>query len=427
MHRIFVNLCLGLTLSSVFCGLAVAQKPLAPGVLVTIPVSINPRDSFSLPMTMPDLEAPNYDPVYLSRKDTLQRLGQRIVFFHDIWEYEFSFVGGLRQAILNVPDLETNTTTQKNIWYIIYRIRDRGNTVTYEQVRQSPQLNYVFSDLRKDQPIPAEQKFFLPQFFLEGYVMGDSKEGYRPVQYHDKIIPMGLRQIQRRHDPSLTLLDPVQMSQATIPLAQTDADGGLWGAALFEDVDPRIDFVNLKVEGLSNAFRLSSQPDQPSLRKTLQLNFWRPGGIVGEHKDRIDYGIPLVDDPQKQVLITQRYDLPGPVLRCYYIHPEAAERRVLIAEVDAKFDLRDFSSALTPALEKGRLPAAMADALAKAGADVDPNVALEAVVPGKRWSFSRGEDRFDLIMEPQYWEPVYEKQGPKIRFIKSLDHLWIYR
>jgi hypothetical protein len=407
--------------------MAAAQKPLADGVLVTIPVSINPRDSFTLPMSMPDLDAPSYDPIFLSKKDTLERLGQRIVFFHDVWEYELSFVGGLRQAVLNVPDLKTNSTVQKNIWYMIFRIRDRGNTVTYEQVRQSPRLDYILSDLRKDEPIPAEKKFFLPQFYLEGYVIGDPKEGYIPVKYHDKIIPMALRQVQRRHDPSLTLLDPIQMSQTTIPLAKTDADGGIWGAALFEDVDPRIDFVNLKVEGLTNAFRIPHVAGQPNLRKTLQLNFWRPGGIVNQEKDRVDYGIPLVDDPKKQVLITERYNLPGPVLCCYYINPDAADRRVLIAEVDAQINLQDFTSPLTVTLVNKRLPEKMVQALAMAGVEVDKNVALEEVVPGKRWVFSQGPDRFDLVMEPQYWEPVYEKQGPKIRFIKSLDYLWIYR
>jgi hypothetical protein len=379
-------------------------------------------------MTMPDLQAPSYDPIFLSKKDTLERLGQRVVFFHNVWEYEFSFVGGLRQAVLNVPDLATNTTTQKNIWYVVYRIRDRGNTVTYEQVQQSPRLNYVLSDLRKDEPIPAEKKFFLPQFYLEGFVISDPKDGYHAVKYHDKIIPMALRQIQRRHDPSLTLLDPIQMSQTSIPLAKSDADGGVWGVALFEDVDPRIDFVNLKVEGLSNAFRIPNAADQPNLRKTLQLNFWRPGGIANEAKDLVDYGIPLVDDPQKQVLITERYNLPGPVLLCYYIHPDAADRRVLIAEVDAEINLKDFTSALSPSLDKGQLPEKMVQALALAGVEVDRAVALDEVVPGKRWSFSQGSDRFELILEPQYWEPVFEKQQPpRIRFIKSLDYLWIYR
>jgi hypothetical protein len=431
MHRstsIF-GICFNVFLACCAVETAVAQKPLADGVLKVIPVVINPRDSFTLPMTLPDLDAPSYDPVYLSKKDTLERLGQRNVFFHDVWEYEFSFVGGLRQAVLNVPNLKSNSTTAKNIWYIIYRIRDRGNTITFEQTRQSPKLDYALETQKRDEPIAAEKKFFLPQFFLEGYVIADAKDAtYQPVKYHDKIIPMALHQIQRMHDPSLTLLDPIQMSKTKIPLASSDAEGGVWGVAMFEDVDPRIDFVNLKVEGLSNAFRIGPKQGQPNLRKVLQLNFSRPGGIVDEHKDRIDFGIPLVDDPQKQVLIAERYELPGPTLCCYYINPDAADRRVMVAEIDGQINLQDFSSAFTPTLKNKRLPTAMVEALANAGIDVDPEVPLQEIVPGKRWSFLSNQDRYTLVFEPQYWEPESDTRGKyKIRFIKTLDYLWKYR
>lgn len=424
--RIFI--CLTLILSSISAGLAVAQKPLADDVLKVFPVSINPRDSFTLPMTIPDLEATSYNPVFLSKKDTLERLGQRNVFYHDVWEYEISIIP-LRQAVLNVPDLKTNTTKRKNVWYVIYRIRDRGNTITYQTARQSPKLDYAMSNMKKDQPIPAEKKFFLPQFYLEGSVIADVKDAqYETVSYHDTIIPMALRQIQQLHDPSLTLLDSVQMSQTGIPLAKADADGGVWGVAMFEDVDPRLDYVNLKVEGLSNAFRINQTAGQPNLRKVLQINFSRPGGIINEHRDKIHYGVPLVDDPQKQVLIAERYNLPGPMLYCYYINPEAADRRVLIAEVDAQVNLQDFTSALNPTLSNNQLPATMVEALAKAGVQVDPNLTLEAVVPGKRWAFSNGDEQFSLVLEPQFWEPVLNPiRGNKIRFIKSLDYLWIYR
>ncbi len=404
-----------------------AQRKLPEGLLVTIPPSINPRDTHTLPMGLPDLEAPEYDPIYLSKKDTLAELGSRNVFHHDVFEYEFSFVGGLRQTVVKVPDLKTGTATEKNIWYIVYRIRDRGNTVTYEEVPQGTDSEHVLAELRKDVPIAAEKRFFLPQFYLEGYVIGRPEDGYQSVKYHDKIIPMALNQIQRRHDPDLKLLDSIAMSQASIPLAKTDADGGVWGVALFEDVDPRIDYVNLKVEGLTNAFRLNQDLSQPSLRKTLQINFWRPGGIADEEKDRIDYGIPLVDDPKKQVMIAERYHLPGPVISVYHINADAGDRRVLVAEVDAQINLTDFQSKLIPILEEGRLPKEVSDALRATGLDGTDTVILTEVVPTRRWSFEHDGNRYAVIVEPQYWEPIIEKNSRKIRFIKSLDYLWIYR
>ena len=76
--------------------------------------------------------------------------------------------------------------------------------------------------------------------------------------------------------------------------------------------------------------------------------------MVAEHNDRIDFGIPLVDDPRKQVLITERYDLPGPVIRGY-VENRDAKRDVLVVEADAQINLKDFQSALTPTLDQGKI------------------------------------------------------------------------
>lgn len=405
---------------------ALAQRQLDPRAIITIPVTLNPRDSFSLPMPLAGLNATDYDPVFIPRHETLKNRGRGVIYFRDIWEYEFSFVGGLRQAVLEVPDLDSQTTRRQNVWYIIYRIRDRGNTLTYEKVKQNPEFEHLLEQMNRDRPVAPEKKIFLPRFFLEGSVMGNPDDGYQHVRYPDITSPMILRQIQRLHDPGLTLLDPLQMSQAEIPLAATDADGGVWGAAVFTNVDPRIDYVSLFVEGLTNAFRITGEPGESNLRKTLQLNFWRPGGIIAEDKDRITYGIPLVDNPQQQVLIAQRYNLPGPLIRVYQRRPDAGERRVLIAEVDAQVDLNTFESPLLPVLDGGTLPAVVADALVNAGHDVD-NAQLSVAIEGKRWLLTNGDEEYIVAWEPQFWEPVTVRNKKQIRFIKALDNLWIYR
>ena len=430
MQRLWINI-----LSSVFilsvvllsAPNAIAQKQTAPGLLKTIPSNLDPRDSFSLPMPLPGLNASSYEPKFVSSKDTLQSLGKGIILFRDVWEYEFSFLGQLRQARLEVPDLETGTTSQKNVWYLLYRVRDLGSTLTYDQVKENPDFEHMLADLKRDRSIPAEKKFFLPRLSLEGSVISRASDGYQKVAYHDKISPMVLRQIQRLEDPSLNLLDPISMSQTTIPLAKTDADGGVWGVAVFEDVDPRIDFVSVYVGGLTNAFRINKNADQRNPMKTLQLNFWRPGDVVAEEDDRIDYGIPLVDDPQKQVLITERYDLPGPVVKCYYLNVAAANRMELVAEVDAKVNLKTFQSELTPTLDQGKMAETISQALSNAGISINKQATLKTVVPGKRWSFSEGENQYILSLEPQFWEHQLDRNVDKIRFIKSLDYLWIYR
>jgi len=404
--------------------IGVAQKPLAPSVLETIPSNLDPRDSFSLPMPLPQLEVQPYDTEFLPQNETLHRMSRRVIMYRDVWEYELSFRGQLRQAKLIVPDLKTGTTESKNVWYLIYRVRDLGKTLTYEQVRQTPEFEHLKHELKRDKPIPQEDRFFLPRFTLEGWVMGDPQQGYQRVVYPDKVSPMVLRQIQRREDPSLKLHDALTLSKTKIPLAKNEADQGVWGVAVFQDVDPRIDYVSVYVAGLTNAFRIGNTPQDPNRIKTLQLNFWRPGDIFSEEIDRIQYGIPLVDSPQEQIMITKRYDLPGPLLRGYHVNADAADLNVLITEVDAEVSLETFQSALAPVLDGGKIPTKVVQAFAKAGYPIDDQPALTTVVPGKRWTFSSGDERFILSLEPQYWE---RKDDKSIRFIKSLDYLWIYR
>lgn len=429
MQTPLVKLILGLVLASqLFCGDPVfGQKQLDPRAIIKIPVNLNPRDSFSLPQKLPGLEAPQYDPVFLSAKETLGWMGKGVVFYRDIYEFEFSFVGGLRQAVVEVPDLATGTTSNSNVWYLIFRIRDRGNTITYDKVRKNPEFEHLLTEVRYDRPIPAERKIFQPRFYLKGSVYDAGQEGYYRVEYADQVSPMVLRQIQRLHDPGLNLLDTYQLSQTPIPLAPTDADGGVWGVAIFKNVDPRIDFVSLQVEGLTNAFRIKSEPGSPNIRKVLQLNFWRPGGIVNEDQDPVDYGIPLVDDPQEQIRIAERYQLPGPLFNCYQISESAGERLILLAEIDSRFSLREFQTPYVPLLDQQRMPEAFNTALSDAGLNVEQIENLEVEIPGQRWGFKIGDESYRIALEPQFWEPYLDRNVPKIRFIKPLDYLWIYR
>ena len=321
-----------------------------------------------------------------------------------------------------VPNEETGLAERQNVWYLIYRIRNLGKTLTYEQVKQSPDFDHIKYDLRRDKPLSDEAKFFLPRFTLEGWI-SDSNGGYQKTVYNDRVSPMVLRQIQRREDPALNLLDSVTMSQTKIPMASNDADPGVWGVAIFENVDPRIDYVSVFVRGLTNAFRLGREPGSSSRAKTLQLNFSRPGDTIDEENDTVRYGIPLVDNPQQQVLICRRYDLPGPLIRIYHVNKEAANRNVLVAEADAMVSLDNFESKITPILDQGRLPASVSRAIADAGISVNKQAAVETLVAGKRWQLKEGDDLYILALEPQFWER--DREG--IRFLKSLDHFWIYR
>ena len=73
--------------------------------------------------------------------------------------------------------------------------------------------------------------------------------------------------------------------------------------ATWTDIDPRIDYFQIYVAGLSNAYRFADPPgayhagDPPGsgrryAQKTLKLNFWRPGDEHEINEGEVYYGIP---------------------------------------------------------------------------------------------------------------------------------------
>jgi hypothetical protein len=424
----FTLLCAAFAGSAVEVTSAVAQeesfvyRKLAPGVLKDIPSQVDVRDSFSLPMPLPGLKAEQYTPEQRSADETLYGLTHRTILYRDVWQYDFAFTG-LRQ--ISVTEKGANGIERsRNVWYIVYRVRDLGETLSYEEVKKNPKFNQVSHILKKGEAIDTENRQFLPRFSLEGWVFNPLKKVYEKVAVSDSVNPAVMRLIRQSEDPRMPLLDAVQMSEADIPKVKPESDVGVWGVAIFEGVNPELDYVSVFVSGLTNAYRIKKSDDGAISfkRKTLQLNFWRPGDAIEEEKDNIQYGIPLVDDAKEQVLITRRYALPGPVIRGFEVNREA-NRRVPVIEADAMVNLKDFKSALTPILDKGNLPSAITDAFAESGITVNRDIGVDRLIEGKKWAFSQAGTQYELVLEPQYWEPDFEG----IRFIKSLDFMWIYR
>ncbi len=407
-----------------------AQRNLAPGVLNVIAPEIDPRDAHSLPMPLPGLEAPEYTPNFPPKTATLHGQTQHIVFFRDVWQYEFAFLG-LRQLTIETQNT-AGQTRDRNIWYMVYRIRNTGAAISHERV-EDPKFGHV--DYVQEQnpeqvdPVTLPNRFF-GRFILEGWVQNTSTGLYTQVQYRDKVAPNIARLIQQVEDPDQELLNTVQMAAAELVKVPANTDqGGVWGVAVWYDVDPRIDYVSVKVTGLSNAYRISTTPagEMEFKHKTLQLNFWRPGDALDESDDVVDYGIPLVDDPQEQIEIARRYELPGPVIRGERLI-ESTQRRKVLFEADADIQKTTFESAVADKLNAGELPQNVVDGLANAGVQLSPDAQLETRVEGSLWSITDtvdGQRNVYLIrLYPEFWE---KDNVGGIRFIKRLDHLWIYR
>ena len=204
---------------------------------------------------------------------------------------------------------------------------------------------------------------FFGRFILEGRVQTDfslkktptpyglaDKPGdstvsrYQKKEYLDQIIPSVLPKIRQLEDPTTQFHDTVSISRIRIP-ANPDPDSpGVWGVAVWQDLDPRLDYISIYVTGLSNAFKVFELPTgkKKFKHKTLQLNFWRPGDIHDEERDVIRLGIPLTRDPKQQKEICEFYELPGPVISVQEFDKVTDKKRELFVaegQIDRNFDL----------------------------------------------------------------------------------------
>ena len=228
-------------------------RRLAPGVERTIDPESVIEETFSL-HDLPDILS--QDPTFGERAFSLNRAKSRR-FEYDVWALEFTFKP-VRFIEVDVPNLETGRFDRKRIWYVVYHVKNVS-----------------------DQPVR-----FVPIFHLYSW----DTEKYYP----DLLIPVAERPIELREDPNRRLLNSVEISAEEIPPAVEGQDNDVWGVVAWRDIDPRTDRFSIFVQGLTNAYRWDDKPDggRRIFRKTLQLNFWRPGDDIDEHEQEIRYGIP---------------------------------------------------------------------------------------------------------------------------------------
>ncbi len=400
-----------------------SPQDFAPGVLKVISPTVETLDSASIRMPLPDLNASQYKPNSFSQSETLYDRTRQIVLFRDIWQYEFSHLG-LRQAMLDVPG-PSGQLERKNVWYLVYRIRNVGKTVSYDKVTDAvvgideQQIVYDRPE-SDDSTLPGR---FIPVFTFVSWVQNPQTGDYDRDEQVDDVLPTVATQIQLEEDPNRDLLDCVQISQTSIPLAKGADDGGVWGVALWTNVDPRANYLSVRIRGVSNAYRLIVNADgSKSMRsRELQLYFYRPGSRVEPVKDPVYPGIPVVDSPKEQAVIARRYELPGPLFKvAEQVNDTEYESRF---EADAEMNLDTFISPLSITLNDGKMPDSLAKAFAEMDVSIPDDAAVQTLVPGSKWTISVGSRNFVISLVPEYWE----RFGEGIRLIKPLDHAWVYR
>lgn len=280
---------------------AAAEGPkFAPGVVTTIPPAVDPADAISL-----------HDAVELRANDklkwqpskwlqwesatpaptnrTLYEMAEGAAFPQDIWTLEFSFKP-LRMIDVDVPQAN-GRVQRKQIWYMVYRVRNTGAGLV---AKIQPDGEYV------TEAKATEKIRFQPQFILTSQDH-DGSDGAVRKAYLDRVIPAAMAAIQQRERPGVRLLNSVEMAEQDLPVESGRTQRGVWGVAMWEDVDPEIDFFSVYVGGLTNAyqwvdpagaFKTGDNPGKGRVftRKVLQLNFWRPGDSLDPNEREIRFG-----------------------------------------------------------------------------------------------------------------------------------------
>jgi len=276
-------LCLSLATAVLAQQPTAEPKPFAPGVVTTIPPDLQPEETVST-HDIVEVRAradAQWKPALLSDSRTLYGMSQDAKFRRDAWCLEFSFKP-LRMIEVDVPG-----EGPKLVWYMVYAVRNTGQT-----------LRPVESEDGVASAVPGQggPVRFIPSFVLESH---DRTADGQPVHiaYLDRVVPAAVSAIEAREGRGRQLLNSAEMAQREIGVDQK-----LWGVATWEDVDPRLDFFSVYVGGLCNAYRWTDpagayQPGNPPgtgrefVRKTLQLNFWRPGDEFRQHESEIRFGV----------------------------------------------------------------------------------------------------------------------------------------
>ncbi len=202
----------------------------------------------------------------------------------------------------NVQDTDDITSPESRIWVLDFKFKDprlikvnvpgRGQKVCWYLWYQV--INYS-----------KEPQTLIPDFEL---VTHD-----RNTVHHDQILPAvqeAIRQIEDPHD-ILKIKNSVTIANDPIPVSRPEAaPRPVTGVAIWDDVNPDSTRYSIFVQGLSNGWALTDPipPDTKPVvrRKTLQLNFRRPGDRYEMKSEEIRF-----EPPAQWIYRGSKMDIPG--------------------------------------------------------------------------------------------------------------------
>jgi hypothetical protein len=244
-------------------------RKLVPGVMQKVEPERELEETFD-----------SHDMVELLAVDPTFNWAKNTTFRRDVWFLKFEFKP-VRYIDVDIPQADGHMQ-RKLIRYLVYNVTNPGRIMHPEPDPNSDRTVRVM-------PVNNPIKFY-PQFSLE------SQDETHQV-YPDHVMPLAMIAIRQREDPNRVFLNTVEMTR-DLPVGQT-----FWGVATWEDIDPKITHYSIFVNGLTNAYRFTDDPGvykagdpigkgRHLTRKTLKLNFWKPGDPYLEHEEEVRYGVP---------------------------------------------------------------------------------------------------------------------------------------
>ena len=263
-----------------------SSSDFAPGVETVIPPALDPAET----VTRHDMVEIGADKSLewqpkLTSGGTLLQQAKDARFPRDLWALEFGFKP-LRMMRFQDPSTKSG---QRLVWYLVYRVKNTGAALR-------PTMNEADGEFTAAK-VDSGPVRFLPHFVLQGHDVGpDGGKIYRA--YLDQALPEAVAAIAKREAPKGQQL----YTTTTMPLKPLAVGESRWGVAMWSDLDPEIDFFSVYVRGLTNAydwtdpagaFKVGDPPGKGRefVRKTLQLNFWRPGDRFMQHESEVRYGV----------------------------------------------------------------------------------------------------------------------------------------
>ena len=252
-------------------------RKLSPGVLTVIP-SDTSGDDTEIRSDLLEVTKGRADRIWTpqeaSPNTTLVERAKNREYLPDVWCLEFAYKSP-RTIDIDVP-VDGKKMKRKRVWYLIYRVKNTGGRRTViDKTDPTKRTTEVF-----EKPV-----LFLPHFVLEGLEAFNDDEGMvTGLAYLDRVVPSAMDSIRQREDQARELFDSARMASKEIAPGEER-----WGVAIWEDVDPRIDFFSIFVTGLTNSMRFRAkagasfakqEPVGASMEQTLEclrLDFWRPG------------------------------------------------------------------------------------------------------------------------------------------------------